>query len=158
MCVCCFYFVVVKSNWICIFNMFHMSLLSWIFGWCKDVICWYACVLSGRVRRYVLNNLLCYIITHTLNFISPCYSLLRYANFCFITLTQFARYISYAYSWFDFDVCVLAVMYVLRVCSCYLVCKVLPHTVHCVVLIHCVCELVHFVTLTSVWLHYLSLC
>lgn len=86
----------------------------------------------------------------TLNFVSSCYFLLHYVNFCFVTLTQSARYISYAYSWFYFDMCELFM--IISIFRCV--------TFHHVAF--------HFVTLLSVALpfvmlsvfslHYLSLC
>lgn len=62
-------------------------------------------MLSDRVWSYVSHDLLRYVITHALAFVLPRYFSLCYVNFHFITLTQFACYISYAYSLFDFDIC-----------------------------------------------------
>lgn len=136
------YFHRVKIRMICRFDMVHMLLLCWIFVWCKDVICWCICIMFGRVLCYVSHDSLRYVTTRALTFMSSRYFSSCYVNFHFVTLTQSTCYILYAYSWFNFDMCILAVIYVLCVCRCYLACRVLPCTIHCVALNHCVRE--HF--------------
>lgn len=68
--------------------------------------------MFGCVRRYVSHDMLCYITTHVLTFVSPHYFLLRYINFYFVMLTQYVCYILYASSWFDFDIRVLVMIMV----------------------------------------------
>lgn len=69
-------------------------------------------MLFGRVRCYVLHDTLHNVIIRVLTFLSPPYFLVHHVNFQFVTLTQYARYILYAYSGFNFDICVLVMIMV----------------------------------------------